>query len=383
MAKRDYYEVLGIPKDASVDDIKKSYRKLALKYHPDKNPGNKEAEEKFKEAAEAYEVLSDAEKKKRYDQFGHEGVSSSFGQGGFQWSDFTHYTDFEDILGDLFGGGGGIFGDLFGGRRSGASRKVYRGSDLRYDMEIEFIESATGCSKEIKFNKQTTCSTCNGDGTAPGSKKETCQHCGGAGQIRISQGFFSINRTCDVCSGTGKVIKNPCPSCRGTGRAVKEKKLSIKVPAGIEDGARLKLSGEGEDGLYGGPAGSLYVVIHVKEHPFFTREANNLICELPVSFPKAALGGEEDVPTLDGKVRLKIPAGTQSGKVFRIRGKGFPDLHGYGQGDLLIKVIVEVPTKLTEEQKSLLRKFAEISGEEIYPMMNSFFQKAKNFFKGK
>lgn len=385
MTKRDYYEILGVPKTASADEIKKSYRKLALQYHPDRNPGNKEAEEKFKEAAEAYEVLSDAEKRKTYDQFGHAGVDSSFGKGGFQWSDFSHYTDFEDILGDLFGGG--IFGDLFGGGRRGGGvrsghQRVYRGNDLRYDLEIEFQEAATGTSREIKFKKQAQCEACNGEGAAPGSSRSACSRCGGAGQIRISQGFFSITRTCDMCGGTGTIIKNPCSKCNGSGLVRREKKLSVKIPAGIDDGAKLKLSGEGEDGLHGGPPGNLYIVIRVKPHPFFVREGNDILCEVPISFPKAALGAEVEVPTLDGKVKLKIPSGTQSGKLFRIKGKGFPDIHGYHTGDLHIRIIVETPTKLTNEQKELLHRFAEISGEDVYPMMSSFFNKAKQFFKG-
>ncbi len=384
MSKRDYYEVLGVEKTASDDEIKKTYRKLALKYHPDRNPDNKEAEAKFKEAAEAYEVLSNPDKKKMYDQYGHEGVNSSFGSGGFQWSDFSHYSDFEDILGGIFGGGGGggVFGDLFGGggRRSG--RRVVRGNDLRADLEISFMESAKGASKEIKLRKNVTCKSCKGEGVADLSDKVTCERCGGAGNVRMSQGFFSINRSCDACGGTGKIIKNPCKTCKGSGRVLKEKKLSVKIPAGIEHGSRLKISGEGEDGSYGGPSGSLYIVIHVKKHSFFTRNANDIWCDVPISFPKATLGGEVEVPTLDEKVKLKIPPGTQSGKVFRLRGKGFTDLHGYGKGDLNLRIIVEVPTKLTDEQKDLLVKFAEIGGENVYPMMNSFFKKAKNFFKG-
>ncbi|MDX9702235.1 MAG: molecular chaperone DnaJ [Candidatus Auribacterota bacterium] len=382
MAKRDYYEVLGVSKNATEDELKKAYRKLALKYHPDRNPDNKEAEEKFKEAAEAYEVLSTTEKRKRYDQFGHEGVSSTFGQSGFQWSDFSHFSDVEDIFGDLFGGGG-IFGEIFGtGRRGSSSRRGVRGNDLQYNMEISFVEAASGCTREISFKKKSVCETCNGEGVKPGTSKATCQQCGGAGQIRLSQGFFSINRTCDQCGGTGSVIKDPCPTCKGSGRVLKDKKLSIHIPAGIENGSKLKLSNEGEDGAYGGPPGNLYVAIHVTPHPFFTRQGNDIVCEVPISFPKAALGGEVEVPTLDGKVKLKIPPGTQSEKIFRVRGKGIPDLRGYGKGDLKIKIVVEVPTKLTAEQKELLEKFAQISGEDIYPMMHSFFNKVKHIFKG-
>lgn len=380
MAKRDYYEVLGIDRNATETDIKKAYRKLAVKFHPDKNPGDKAAEEKFKEAAEAYEILSTPEKRKTYDQFGHEGLSGQFSQGGFQWSDFSHFNDFEDILGDLFGGG--IFGDAFG-RRSGraGARRVYRGNDLTYSLKIDFVEAAKGVSKEIRFKKHTSCSACNGSGAAPGTSETTCPQCGGTGQIRISQGFFTINRSCDACRGMGKVIKNPCTTCKGSGLMLKEKHLNIKIPAGIEDGARLKLTGEGEDGPHGGPSGNLFITIHVKPHDFFTRERNDIICEVPISFPKAALGGEVEVPTLTGKIKLKIPAGTQSGKIFRIKGKGFPDLHGYGHGDLLIRIIVETPTKLTREQEDLLRQFADISQEDGYPMIDAFIRKVKSFFQ--
>ncbi|RJP59510.1 MAG: molecular chaperone DnaJ [Candidatus Auribacter fodinae] len=381
MSKRDYYEVLGVAKTASEEEIKKAYRRLALKYHPDKNPGDKEAEENFKEAAEAYEILSTPEKKKMYDQYGHEGLSSQFGQSGFQWSDFSHAADFEDILGDLFGGG--IFGDLFGSRRGGGRgrQRVYRGNDLSYSLKIDFIEAAQGKNQEIKFKKQCRCESCNGTGAAAGSSETTCHQCGGTGQMRLSQGFFTINRTCETCKGSGKIIKNPCASCSGTGLVLKEKRLNIKIPAGIEDGAKLKLVNEGEDGPHGGPPGSLYITVFVKKHDFFIRDRNDIICEVPISFPKAALGGEVEVPTLDGKVKLKIPAGTQSGKVFRIKGKGFPDLHGYGHGDQHIRIVVEVPTKLNREQEDLLHKFAEISAEDEYPMIKSFFNKVKNLFQ--
>ena len=383
MDKRDYYEVLGLEKSASEGDIKKAYRKLALKYHPDKNPGDKAAEEKFKEAAEAYEVLSDAQKRQRYDQFGHQGVNSQFGQGGFQWSDFTHFGDFEDILGDLFGGGGGsIFGDLFGSRRSSRrSRGGMRGNDLQYNIEIDFLEAAKGCTKEISFKKPVSCPDCKGEGVAPGKSKTTCPQCGGMGQVRVSQGFFAINRTCDQCRGAGQIITDPCKKCGGSGRVPKKVTLSVPIPAGIENGSKLKLNGQGEDGVQGGPPGNLYVAIRVKPHEFFRRQGNDIICEVPISFPKAALGSEVEVPTLEGKIKLKIPAGTQSGKVFRIKNKGLPDLRGYAHGDLNIRVVVETPTKLSAEQKELLQKFAEVSRDDGYPMMSSFFSKAKNFFK--
>ncbi|MCD6459624.1 molecular chaperone DnaJ [bacterium] len=380
MDKRDYYEVLGVDKSASDADIKRAYRKLAVKYHPDKNPGDKQAEAKFKEAAEAYEILSDKEKRKRYDQFGHQGVDSQFGQAGFQWSDFSHFSDFEDILGDMFGGG--IFGDMFGARRSSRrSRGGIPGNDLQYNLQISFLEAAKGCVKEISFKKPAKCPDCNGEGVAPGKSKTTCPQCGGAGQVRYSQGFFAINRTCDKCHGTGKIITDPCRKCGGIGRISKNVRVSVTIPAGIENGVKIRINGQGEDGIQGGPPGNLYVAIRVKPHEFFKRQGNDIICEVPVNFPKAALGGEVEVPTLDGKIKLKIPAGTQSGKIFRIKKKGLPDLRGYSHGNLNIRVVVETPTKLSSEQKQLLQKFAEISGEDVYPMMSSFFSKAKNFFK--
>ncbi len=378
--KRDYYEVLGVSKDMSDDAIKKAYRKLALKYHPDRNPGNTEAEEKFKEASEAYEVLSTPEKRQQYDQFGHEGMSSQFGPGGFKWENFSHAGDFGDIFESIFGGGGGGggFSDIFGGggrRQTGVS-----GSDLRFDLEIEFEEAANGVSKTIKIPRMETCETCNGSGAKAGSERQTCAHCQGSGQIRASQGFFSISRTCAHCSGLGTVVKNPCSGCRGQGRANKTSKVSIKIPAGVHHGMRLRVTGEGEGGAFGGDRGDLYVVIHVKPHALFERQEDDIICEVPISFPLATLGGEVDVPTLSGKVKLKVPSGTQSGKVFRLRGKGVRNVQGYGNGDQLIRIVVETPTKLNGEQKELLQQFAEKGGEKIQPMCHSFLQQAKKFF---
>lgn len=381
MAKRDYYEVLGVTKTATPEEIKKVYRRLALKYHPDRNPGDKSAEEKFKEAAEAYEVLSDPEKRKRYDQFGHEGVSSAFGKGGFKWQDFTHAGDFGDIFESIFGSmGGGGFEDLFGGGRSRARSGAVHGADLRYDLEVTFEEAAHGCKKTLDIPRLDLCGDCHGTGAEKGSKRETCSQCRGTGQIRASQGFFSISRTCSRCSGMGTIVKNPCHTCRGQGRVQKHHKLSVKVPAGVHTGMRLRIHGEGEGGARGGEKGDLYVVIHVRPHPLFERHDDDIICELPVSFTLAALGGETSVPTLDGKVKLKIPAGTQSGKVFRLRGKGIANVQGYGRGDELIRVTVETPTKLNAEQKELLKKFAEIGGEKIHPIQQSFLDKAKEFF---
>lgn len=377
--KRDYYEVLGVAKGASDDEIKKSYRKLALKYHPDRNPGDTAAEEKFKEAAEAYEVLSTPEKKQQYDQFGHEGINSSFGPGGFKWENFTHAGDFGDIFESIFGGGGGGFSDIFGGggrqRRGGV-----HGSDLRYDLEVAFEEAASGIKKSIEIPRLESCDDCSGSGAASGSQRQECPHCHGSGQIRASQGFFSISRTCAHCSGLGTVVKNPCKKCRGEGRVRKTNKLSIKIPAGVHHGMRLRVSGEGEGGAFGGERGDLYVVIHVRPHSLFERQEDDIICEVPISFPLATLGGEVDVPTLSGKVKLKVPSGTQSGKVFRLRGKGFPNVQGYGAGDQLIRILVETPTKLNSEQKELLKQFAEKGGEKIQPMCQSFLDKAKKFF---
>lgn len=378
-AKRDYYQVLGVAKSASEDEIKKSYRKLALKYHPDRNPGNKAAEESFKEAAEAYEVLSTPEKRKQYDQFGHEGMSQSFGPGGFKWENFTHAGDFGDIFESIFGGGGGGFADLFSGGGRRRSSGVH-GADLRYDLEIDFEEAAQGVKKSVEIPRLDACDECRGSGAASGSGRQTCPHCHGSGQIRASQGFFSISRTCAHCSGLGSVVKSPCKKCRGEGRIRKTHNLSIKIPAGVHHGMRLRVSGEGEGGAFGGERGDLYVVIHVRPHPLFHREEDDIICEVPISFSLAALGGEVDVPTLSGKVKLKVPAGTQSSKVFRLRGKGIPNVQGYGSGDELIRILVETPTQLNQEQRDLLQKFAEIGGEKIHPMRQSFLDKAKKFF---
>lgn len=379
MAKRDYYEVLGVGKNASDEEIKKAYRKLAMKYHPDRNPGDKSTEEKFKESAEAYEVLSDPEKRKRYDQYGHEGVASAFGPGGFSWQNFTHAADFSDIFESIFGGFGG-FEEIFGGGGRGRTRSgAMRGSDLRYDIEIDFEEAAQGCAQQIDIPRLEICSQCDGSGAARGSGRRTCPHCRGSGQIRTSQGFFSISRTCGHCGGVGDVVESPCPACRGQGRVQKTKKLTVKIPAGVHTGSRLKIGGEGEAGVRGGGHGNLYVVVNVRPHELFERHEDDILCEVPVSFPLASLGGEVDVPTLEGKLKLKIPPGTQSGKVFRLRGRGIPNVHGYGRGDELVRIIVETPTKLNDEQRKLLEKFAEIGGEKIHPIGKSFLEKAKKF----
>ena len=358
MSKRDYYEVLGVTRSATELEIKSAYRKLALKYHPDRNPGDKTAEEQFKEAAEAYSILADTDKRHMYDRFGHAGLGGA-ATGGF---DPTVFTGFEDILGglgDIFG-----FGDVFGGgRRRGGPQ---RGADLRYDLEISFDEAAKGTEASIQIPRQETCETCHGSGAAAGSSPVTCPQCHGRGQLRYQQGFFTVARTCGQCRGSGSVITKPCSTCRGAGRIQQEKKLNVRIPAGIATGQRLRLSGEGEAGPGGGASGDLYVVIHVQEHPFFQRDGNDLYCEIPLNFTTLALGGEIQIPTLDGQEPFSIPAGTQTGSTFRIRGQGMPDVSGRGRGDLLMTVRVSTPKKLTKDQKKLLEQLAETLPKEQF-----------------
>ena len=359
MAKRDYYEVLGVSRGANEAEIKSAYRKLAVRYHPDKNPGDDAAEEKFKEAAEAYSVLSDAEQRARYDRFGHAGVS---GAGGAQanWG-AQGLGGIEDILGDLFG-----FGDVFGGRSTGGRRSAaQRGADLRYDLEMTLEEAAAGMTAQLRIPRLEECEACKGAGAAPGTQPETCQTCSGAGQVRYQQGFFSVARTCGQCRGTGKVIKTPCEKCRGAGRVEREKQMEVKIPAGVETGSRLRLAGEGEAGTQGGPAGDLYVVIHVSEHEVFERQGNNLYASIPITFAQAALGAETTVQTLDGQEPLKIPAGTQTGTVFRLKGHGMPALGGRGRGDLFVSVTLVTPTTLTREQRKLLEQLAQIEEKDL------------------
>jgi molecular chaperone DnaJ len=377
VSKRDYYEVLGVDRQATEQQIKSAYRKLALKYHPDRNPGDKQAEEAFKEAAEAYAVLADPQKRSMYDRFGHAGVNAS-GAGGGAGFDPTIFADFSDIfagLGDMFG-----FGDLFGGarrRRTGPQR----GSDLRYDLEITFEESYEGTETSILVPREETCTTCKGSGAAPGTSPETCAQCRGTGQLRYQQGFLTVARPCSNCRGTGRTISKPCTSCRGAGRVTKERKLTVKIPPGIATGQQLRLSGEGEHGLYGGPPGDLYVVVHVQEHPVFHREGDDLYCELPINFPTLALGGTVKVPTLDEPEDLTIPAGTQPGTRFRVRGRGMPNVNGRGRGDLHVIARVAVPKKLTREQKQLLEQLAatmpaQADASEEKP----FFERVKGIF---
>jgi len=370
--KRDYYEVLGVAKDAGDAEIKSAYRKQAIKYHPDKNPGDKEAEEKFKEAAEAYGVLSDKNQRARYDRFGHSGVgtsAASAGAGGFGGAGFP---GFEDILGDLFG-----FNDIFG--RGGRSRQVQRGADLRYDLEISLEDAAQGVKTKITVPRLENCLGCQGSGAAPGTSPVNCPTCNGAGQVRYQQGFFSVSRTCSYCRGTGKTIKDPCQECHGEGRISKEKTLEIKIPPGVDTGARLRVQGEGEAGVGGGPAGDLYVVIIIKEHPVFQRQDNDLQCVVSVTFSQAALGAEVTVPTLDGEETLKIGEGTQTGKVFRLKNKGMPALGGRGRGDLFVAVNVITPTSLNKEQRKLLEELAKFDTKA--PVHEKgLFDKVKDIF---
>lgn len=388
MAKRDYYEVLGIDKSASAEEIKKAYRKKAVKFHPDKNPGDKQAEESFKEASEAYEILSDSQKKAAYDQYGHAAFDARSRAGGGGGGGFHDPFDiFREVFNSGGGGGGGgsgsIFEEFFGGGGGGRSNPngPERGSDLRYDLEITFEEAALGATKEISISKADECSSCKGSGAASGSGSKTCQTCGGTGQVIASRGIFSIQQTCPSCHGAGKIIEKPCRSCRGSGREERKSNINLRIPPGVDTGTRLRSSGNGESGLRGGPSGDLYVVLHVKEHTIFERERDNILCEVPVNFITATLGGELEVPTLEGKSNIKIPAGTQPGTTFRLRGKGIKSLKGHGTGDLLVTAGVEVPTHLNQKQKEKLKEFAELCGDDVNPIAKSFFKRAKDFFK--
>lgn len=377
--KRDYYEVLEVDKGASEADLKKAYRKLAKKYHPDVNPDDKVAEAKFKEINEAYEVLSDSQKRARYDQYGHAGTDPN-GFGGFQGGGFG---DFD------FGGIGDIFETFFGGSgmggRSGRNRNgPQKGADLKYAMEIAFEEAAFGIEREITINRLESCVTCGGTGAKAGSSPSTCKHCGGSGQVQYKQntpfGQFVNIKTCDICHGEGKIITDPCKTCSGKGKVRKSVKIKINVPSGIDDGQTISLRGEGEHGTKGGPNGDLYITIRVRPHPLFQRQGNDVLCDVPITFVQAALGAELEVPTLDGKVKYSIPEGTQTGSIFRLKSKGIPYLRGNGRGDQYVKVIVEVPKKLNEKQKALLREFSELSGEDIHEQNKGFFNKMKDVF---
>lgn len=367
MAKRDYYDVLGVGRDASVQDIKKAYRRLAMKYHPDRNPDDVDAQDKFKEASEAAEVLTSEEKRRAYDQFGHAAFENGGGGGGFHSGSFS--SIFEDMFGDIFSGG-----------RGGRSQ-VHRGSDLKYVLDLDLEAAVRGVSEKVSFTTLAPCGECDGSGAKKGTSPIDCVQCGGMGQVTARQGFFSIQQTCPRCRGTGKVIADPCGSCHGQGRVNEQKTLSVKVPPGVDTGDRIRLSGQGEAGVNGGPAGDLYVQVNVRDHPIFTREGSNLYCEVPISFVDATLGGELEVPTLDGRVTLKIPEATQTGKLFRLRGKGVnvTEVRGGGVGDLYCRVVVETPVNLSKRQKELLREFDGQSSEKNSPKRTSWFDGVKQF----
>jgi len=377
MAKRDYYTTLGLSRDATEEDIKKSYRKLAMKFHPDRNPDDKGSEEKFKEAKEAYEILTDAKKRAAYDQFGHAGVDSSAGFGGGRGGMGPEgFGGFADAFGD-------IFGEIFGQQGRGGGSGVYRGADLRYNLEMSLEDAARGTEVKIRIPAMEGCETCHGTGAKPGTQAKTCGTCGGRGEVRVSQGFFSIQQTCPTCHGTGKVIADPCVTCHGAGRVKKYKTLSVKIPAGVDTDDRIRLTGEGEAGLNGGPSGDLYVVVNLKPHAVFQREGADLHCELPISFAIAALGGELEIPTLDGHATIKIPPETQTGQTYRLRNKGIRPVRGSVQGDLYCHVAIETPVKLTARQKELLREFEQINEEDPAkhnPRAKGWFDKVRDFF---
>jgi molecular chaperone DnaJ len=376
MAKRDFYETLGVAKNASDEEIKKAYRKLAMKFHPDRNPDSKQAEDKFKEAKEAYEMLSDPQKREAYDRFGHAGVDPNMGGAGGAGAGFGGgFSDsFGDIFGDIFGGGG----------RQRGGPQVYRGADLRYNLDITLEQAANGFDTTIRVPSWDECDTCHGSGAKPGTSATTCGTCGGHGQVRMQQGFFSIQQTCPKCHGSGKVIADPCSPCAGSGRVKRNKTLEVKIPAGIDDNMRIRSTGNGEPGMNGGPPGDLYVEIHIKQHAVFQRDGDDLHCEMPISFAKAALGGEIEVPTLSGKVSFSVPEGTQSGKTFRLRSKGVKGVRSGFPGDLFCHVVVETPIKLTDRQKDLLREFEQLTAEggaKHSPQSKSWMDKVKEFFE--
>ena len=374
MAKRDYYEVLGVNRDATYEDIKKAYRKLAMKWHPDRNPDNPKAEEHFKEAKQAYEILSDGQKRAAYDQFGHAGVDPSAAAGAGAGAGFS---GFGDVFSDLFG-------EIFGGGRAGRS-SVFRGADLRYNLEIALEQAAKGFETKIRIPTMAECATCHGSGARPGTQPQTCSTCRGAGQVRVSQGPFSIAQTCPRCHGSGKMVAHPCVTCGGAGRLKHQKTLQVRIPPGVDEGDRVRLSGEGEPGVNGGPPGDLYVQAHIKPHPVFQRDHDDLHCEMPVSFATAALGGDIEIPTLEGTARIKVPTESQTGKTFRLRGKGIKGVRSHVPGDLYCHVVVETPVSLTERQRELLREFETISQRDAArhtPRTRSWFEKVREFFEG-
>jgi len=374
--KRDYYEVLGLNRDASDEEIKKAYRKLAMKHHPDRNPDSKDAEERFKEAKEAYEILTDGDKRRAYDAYGHAGVNPQMG--GMGPGEAAGFGGFAEAFGD-------IFSDIFGGGQGRGRTSMFRGADLRYNLEISLEQAARGTETKIRIPTMDTCETCHGSGAKPGTHPKTCETCHGSGTVRLSQGFFSIQQTCPTCHGTGKMVTDPCATCRGAGRVKRHKTLSVKIPTGVDDGDRIRLTGEGEAGVNGGPPGDLYVVIHLRSHGVFQREGDDLHCEMPISFTQAALGGEIEIPTLDGSAKIKVPPETQSGQVFRLRGKGIKGVRATYPGDLLCEVVVETPVRLTERQKELLRELEDINRSDANrhnPRAKSFMEKVREFFAG-
>lgn len=371
--EEDFYKILGVDRNASGEEIKKAYRKIALKYHPDRNPGNKEAEQIFKKAAEAYGVLGDSDKKRKYDQFGLDGLKGTGAPG------YSTFEDIFDAFGDIFGGGS-IFEDFFGGGRA-RGKAARKGASLKCDIEVDYKDVATGVEKKIELTKREVCDVCRGTGARDGTSPVACPYCRGKGEVQQSQGFFTLRTTCPKCHGAGKIIESPCTKCGGSGRCPKKSIISIQVPPGVEDSTRLRLTGQGEPGENGAPAGDLYCDIHVKPHPIFKRQDDDVICEVPVPFAQAALGCTIDVPTLTSNIiQVKIPKGTQNNEVIPIRGEGFPNLHGYGKGNLLVQVIVEVPTKMTSRQEELLREFAELEKKNVSPRQKKFFEKMKDFF---
>jgi molecular chaperone DnaJ len=373
VAKRDYYEVLGVSRGASDEELKKAYRKLALQHHPDRNPDDPSAEERFKEASEAYAILSDAAKRRAYDQFGFQGVGAG-GAPGFG-ADFGDLGSFTDLFNDLFG-------DIFGARTTGRRRtRGQRGADLRYNLEIELADVLNGLDSKITIPKMRPCKSCDGSGAKPGTSRTACERCRGTGQVVFQQGFFRISRPCDACAGEGEVIRDRCPECRGAGRVEGRQTISVRIPPGVEEGTRMRVAGEGEAGIAGGPPGDLYVVLSLKRHPFFERDGADLHCEVPIPFVQAALGAEIEVPTLEGKVKLRIPEGTQSGKVLRLRGKGLPLLHSSNRGDQHVHIFVEVPSKLTARQRELLDQFASESGTDVSPVTKGFLDKLRDLFE--
>lgn len=381
MAKRDFYDILGVQKNASDDELKKAYRKLAMKYHPDRNPGNAEAEAKFKEVKEAYEMLTNPQKRSAYDRYGHAGVDPNMGgggAGGFGGGGFADFSEaFGDIFGDIFGGGRG------GQRSAGGGGGAYRGADLKYNMDLTLEQAANGFETQIRVPVWDNCGTCHGSGAKPGTKPETCTTCGGAGAVRMTQGFFSVQQTCPKCHGTGKMIPHPCTDCEGVGKKKTTKTLEVRIPAGIDDGMRIRLSGKGEPGTNGGPPGDLFVEVHLKEHAVFKRDDNDLHCEVPISFARAALGGTVEVPTLGGKASFDLPEGTQTGKTFRLRGKGIKGVRASYPGDLFCHIVVETPVRLSERQKELLREFESscvADGDKHSPQAKSWMDKVKDFF---